>query len=163
MFEYQSAKLAPKLLLDTTDEEVARLLNRETADALQRLKLVVESLSEIGGASAQLVPLLGHLALHCLEVAFLAGDEVELLVEKVRTFLDPAFLVPQFASSRFDLGLEVFAAAEDLLLGSDLGLPPDGIRLAMGIGHNLLDEPARGLMTPQPEDEVRGGKAAGRA
>ena len=69
--------------------------------------------------------LFGHGALQRFEVALLASDQVKLLVQEVGALFKPALLVARLAAGNFRLTIELFAAAERLLLRMDLRLFAD--------------------------------------
>ena len=116
---------------------------REAADALQVLELTGQRLLDLGVPLAHFLLLVGQRAPDGLELDFFVVDQLELLVEDVGSFVEPPLLLAEVAASSIDLGLEVFAALEDFLLGGQFALLADRVGLELGVGENLVGEPAR--------------------
>ncbi len=77
------------------------------------------------------------------EVAFLPVDMIELLIEQVGPLLQSLLLLADLPAHRISLDLDLLPAAQGLFLAGQVGLPTDGLRLAMGLGDDLFGHPAR--------------------
>ncbi len=99
------------------------------------------------------LPLLGDRSLSRKHLGFAPGEQLELLLEQVRSFLQPPLLVARSDPLRVNLALELFPPLQAFFLRRHLSLPARRLGLAMGVGHNLLGERPRRLR-PQPRENV---------
>jgi hypothetical protein len=97
---------------------------------------------------AELLLLLGERAARSLELAFLLVDEIEFLVEQVGPFTS------RLSRSR-DRGIASVSASalpdSGLPRGARARLAADGLPLAVGVGDDLLGEPARSELQSREE------------
>ena len=132
---------------------------------MQRLHLRGKILFELGLALEQPVALFGDRSLGRRHRVFLLSEQLELLVEQVRTaFSSRALLVraQRPPAGRFELGVDFFTAAQAIFLGGNLGLAPGRLGLAMGVGDDPFGKRA-GSLGSKPGHDVHSQEADGRA
>ncbi len=128
------ADLSPELVVDPPQQHRPRLLGAKPADLVQQLALFGLDLFQVEMPLLNFFLLLGEIMLYRLELAVLAIDHLELLVQQIAAFFEFPLLLAQAPACFFELAVELLAAPQRVFLGQELGLHANGIRLAMGAG-----------------------------
>src|SRR5215813_10523685 len=99
--------------------------------------LLLNELLQVGSALFHLIAPFGELALIGFEHPFFLDLGLVLLINKVLTLFDAAFMIPQFVAGLFHFAVEFLPPGKQVVFRLQLGGLQDVIGFALGLGDNL--------------------------